>query len=207
MFENLSKTYSDRTYKYTTMVRHKGTVIAFAMDNQRRIVYSVLDLAGDAQTSVDTTNAKSPFDNEAWAKSPTELIFPTEIAEVGFSVADQTMMPVVKKGATPAPNGTMDEIRVWRRVRSGRELRADLHQRLTGLEPGLTGYWRFDEGAGTKVFDQTATGANGTITDHGSRHGCGTHRNMAEGAARYAKLCQGFEWAGGRTRVYRLWKH
>lgn len=106
MFDNFSKTYSDRTYKYTTMVRHKGTVIAFAMDDKRRIVYSVLNLAGDAQTSVDTANDKSPFDKDAWAKSPTELIFPTELAEVGFGVADQTLMPVVK-GTTPAPVGTM----------------------------------------------------------------------------------------------------
>ena len=47
MFDNFSKTYADRTYKYTTLVRHKGTVIAFAMDDRRRIVYSVLDLTGD----------------------------------------------------------------------------------------------------------------------------------------------------------------
>jgi ACT domain-containing protein len=67
VFDHFNKTYRDRTYKFTTMVRHKGTLIAFAMDDKRRIVYSVLDLAGDAQTSVDKTNDKSPFDNQAWA--------------------------------------------------------------------------------------------------------------------------------------------
>jgi hypothetical protein len=108
VFDHFNKTYRDRTYKFTTMVRHKGTLIAFAMDDKRRIVYSVLDLAGDAQTSVDKTNDKSPFDNQAWAESPTELIFPTEIAEVGFGVADQTMMPVVKKNSTtPEAFGTL----------------------------------------------------------------------------------------------------
>jgi hypothetical protein len=42
------KTYdlstTKRPFKYTTTVRHKGTVIAFAMDDQQRIYYSVLDL-------------------------------------------------------------------------------------------------------------------------------------------------------------------
>ncbi|MFH7243138.1 MAG: hypothetical protein ACHWZW_09845 [Spirulina sp.] len=31
------KSYSDVAYQYTTLVRHKGTVIAFAMDDHRRI--------------------------------------------------------------------------------------------------------------------------------------------------------------------------
>ncbi|MCG3119888.1 MAG: hypothetical protein ALAOOOJD_02441 [bacterium] len=62
-------------------------------------------------------------------------------------------------------SGTIDEIRLWNRVRSSRELQADMHQRLTGLEPGLAGYWRFDEAEGDTVYDQTNNGANGT------RHG------------------------------------
>lgn len=108
MFENYSKIYKDQTYQYVAIARHKGTVIAFALDSRRRIFYSVLNLAGDAQTSLDTGNNKEPFDNQAWAPSPTELIFPTEIAEVGFGVADQTMMPVVKGASLqPEPFGTL----------------------------------------------------------------------------------------------------
>ena len=34
---NLTKVYSDRKYVFTTTVRHQGTTIAFAMDDQRRI--------------------------------------------------------------------------------------------------------------------------------------------------------------------------
>ena len=41
---SLAKVYSDRKHVYTTTVRHQGTTIAFAMDDQRRIRYSVLDL-------------------------------------------------------------------------------------------------------------------------------------------------------------------
>lgn len=39
------KIYSDRTYTRTTMVRHQGTALAFAVDDRRRIVYTVLDLS------------------------------------------------------------------------------------------------------------------------------------------------------------------
>jgi len=36
--------------------------------------------------------------------------------------------------------------------------------RLVGDEAGLLGYWRFDEGGGTQVFDQTANAPHGTIS-------------------------------------------
>jgi hypothetical protein len=98
MLNAFIKTYSNRTYKHVTMVRHKGTVIAFALDSERRIFYSVLDL--------ENTQIKSPLDVNYWLGNPKELIFPNEIAEVGVGVADQTMLPVVKKGSrTPVAPG------------------------------------------------------------------------------------------------------
>ena len=99
MLNNFIKSYSDRTYKYTTSVRHKGALIAFAMDDRRRIVYALLDLQPSPQTSAEAANARSPFDKDSWSPSPQELIFPNEIAEVGFGVADQTMLPVYKKNS------------------------------------------------------------------------------------------------------------
>jgi len=59
--------------------------------------------------------------------------------------------------------GTIDEIRLWNRVRSSREIQAEQNQRLTGLEPGLAAYWRFDEAGGDTVFDQTDNGADGML--------------------------------------------
>ncbi len=98
MLNTFIKTYSNRSYKHVTMVRHKGTVIAFALDSERRIFYSVLDL--------ENTEIKSPLDVNYWLGNPKELFFPNEIAEVGVGVADQTLLPAVKKGSrTPAPPG------------------------------------------------------------------------------------------------------
>jgi hypothetical protein len=97
MIETFVKTYADREYRHATMLRHRGKLIAFAMDSSRRIYYTALDL--DNQKD-------SPFDVNHWLDKPTELIFPAEIAEVGFGVVDQTQLPAIKLGSRePAKPG------------------------------------------------------------------------------------------------------
>jgi len=59
--------------------------------------------------------------------------------------------------------GQIDELRIWNKARSGTEIHQDLSKRLTGSEPGLVGYWSFDEGSGQFVFDESPTGNNGTL--------------------------------------------
>ena len=59
--------------------------------------------------------------------------------------------------------GQIDEVRVWSRARSADEIKADMHHQLEGNEPGLVGYWRFDEGEGSIVHDRTANANHGTI--------------------------------------------
>ncbi|MDJ0518619.1 MAG: hypothetical protein QNJ74_20965 [Trichodesmium sp. MO_231.B1] len=61
--EKLKKTYADRSYKHTEMVTHKGTPIAFAMDDRRRLFYAVLDLN-------DTEGNKGEFDVAYWPENP-----------------------------------------------------------------------------------------------------------------------------------------
>ena len=98
VLSNLTKTYAGKTYKHTTLLRHKGTLIAFTMDDQRRIHYAVLDQ--------NPANAQSPLDVSYWPGGPTELIFPNEIAETGFGIADQTLLPAYQNGSpTPVKPG------------------------------------------------------------------------------------------------------
>lgn len=88
-----TKTYSlpvsQATFKYTTIVRHKGTVIAFAMDNHQRIYYSVLDF--------EREGVQTPLDSQYWDEKPQQLRFPSELAETGYSVAGVQTMPMVRK--------------------------------------------------------------------------------------------------------------
>jgi hypothetical protein len=68
---------------------------------------------------------------------------------------------------TPAGSsfqGIIDEIRLWNRPRLQSELKSDRHVRLTGLEPGLVGYWRFDEASGDTIYDQNNNAVNGALS-------------------------------------------
>lgn len=59
--------------------------------------------------------------------------------------------------------GTISELRIWSVARTLEEIRRDIDRRLTGGEPGLAGYWPFDEGEGQVVRDASPAGHNGYL--------------------------------------------
>ncbi len=93
---NFTKTYdlsaTKRDFTYTTMVRHQGTVIAFAMDNQQQIYYTVLDM--EQASAIDTLDA------DCWTIEPQRLPFPKEIAQIGYGAAGVHAMPAVRTEGT-----------------------------------------------------------------------------------------------------------
>lgn len=100
------KTYNlpavQAAFKYTTLVRHKGTVIAFAMDDHQRMYYSVLNF--------EREGVKSALDSQYWDEKPQELRFPEELAQVGYSAAGVQKMPILRKnGAIASPTETLDD--------------------------------------------------------------------------------------------------
>jgi large repetitive protein len=54
-------------------------------------------------------------------------------------------------------NGYMDEMRVWNVARSAADIASTMNHTLVGNETGLTGYWKFDEGTGTRVADSVTS--------------------------------------------------
>ncbi|MBX3744968.1 MAG: hypothetical protein KF833_06625 [Verrucomicrobiae bacterium] len=54
--------------------------------------------------------------------------------------------------------GFMDEVRVWNHARSAGEIRDNLARTLTGYEPGLLTYYRFDEPDGDVVLNRGMSG-------------------------------------------------
>lgn len=68
----------------------------------------------------------------------------------------------------PLMEGSLDELRIWKRARSQAELKADQHRRLIGYEDGLIAYWRLDEGQGKIIHDQTDNAYHGTLQGKGS---------------------------------------
>jgi hypothetical protein len=71
------------------------------------------------------------------------------------------------KAGTPGREfkGAIDEVRIWSVGRSLVEIMADSGRKLTGFEPALRGYWRFDEAAAdsAKALDETYFGADGVL--------------------------------------------
>jgi hypothetical protein len=51
--------------------------------------------------------------------------------------------------------GVVDELRIWGSPGSASAIQANMHTSLTGSEPGLFGYYRFDEGAGSVAHDSS----------------------------------------------------
>jgi hypothetical protein len=56
--------------------------------------------------------------------------------------------------------GLLDEFRIWNVARTGDQILMNMNHSLTGNEPGLVAYWRFNEGNGNLTQDATGGAAN-----------------------------------------------
>ena len=59
-------------------------------------------------------------------------------------------------------NGVIDEVSLWKTALTQGEIQDVMNGSLTGNEPGLEGYWRFDD-QGAMATDYTSNGFDGTI--------------------------------------------
>ncbi len=61
--------------------------------------------------------------------------------------------------------GMMDEVSTWNVALSQSDITKMQTQTLSGTEPGLTGYWNFDENTGNIAVDHSGNGHDGTLTN------------------------------------------
>ncbi len=61
-------------------------------------------------------------------------------------------------------DGLIRDVRFWSDIRTAAEILANMDDVLDGDEAGLVGYWRFDEGSGSTLDDETSNGNDGIIT-------------------------------------------
>ncbi len=78
-------------------------------------------------------------------------------------LTDTTQASVLTIGV--GANIVLDDFRVWNYARTEEEIQADMNRELFGVEAGLVGYWRFNEGEGTTAYDMSLYENHGTITD------------------------------------------
>ena len=85
-----------------------------------------------------------------------------EVFVPAYVAMENLAAPLVIGRESPSWNqygGGLDELRLWHVARTVTEIQTGLATELTGTEPGLVAYWRFNEGVGT-----TATDAAGSHT-------------------------------------------
>lgn len=87
----------------------------------------------------------------------------------GVLEAQKTGMTPLTQGSrslvlgSQAVNEDLDEVRIWNVARTADEIRTNMNRSLTGDEPGLLAYWRFDEGAGASAVDSSTNHHNAAI--------------------------------------------
>jgi Concanavalin A-like lectin/glucanases superfamily/DnaJ domain len=59
--------------------------------------------------------------------------------------------------------GFISEVKIWKTARSQVQIQADMSSSLVGTEPGLQGYWHFNDGAGEIAADSSGHGFSGTL--------------------------------------------
>jgi Concanavalin A-like lectin/glucanases superfamily len=88
-------------------------------------------------------------------------------ANVTGSTASLNAPPSIDFGGNTIDNryfkGMIDEVRIWNVARTAADIQATMRVRLVGNEPGLVGYYRFDEGSGVTAVDSSPSGNAGSL--------------------------------------------
>lgn len=97
--------------------------------------------------------------------------------------------------------GEVDELRIWDRARTQEEIADSMYVKLAGDEPGLVGYWDFDDDTGTTITDRTGNAEDGTL--HGN-----AVLVPSDAPVGFEPLPAptGFRTHGGENEVTLLWK-
>jgi hypothetical protein len=84
----------------------------------------------------------------------TSSVLSGDLSNVGFLVIGTW---------TTSFRGYIDEVRVWDHSRLPTDIADDHDQVLVGNEPGLVGYWRFNEGTGQVAGDSSTRSNDGKL--------------------------------------------
>ena len=74
--------------------------------------------------------------------------------------------------------GYMDEVRIWKTVRTANEIRTNMCRKLTGAEANLISYYNFNDGTGLTLSNKVTGAESGTL-----KNMSGTTEWQASGAA------------------------
>ena len=76
--------------------------------------------------------------------------------------------PNAPSGAWYGFRGQIDEFKIWSEVRTVSQIQTDMSTSMSGAEPGLEAYYRFDDGGGTTAYDATSNHRDASLGTSGS---------------------------------------
>ena len=149
--------------------------ITVSITGNGAVKWSHQPIAGDAGTEITTVNTYAGPGEEwhhlavVYADSNLSMSMYIDGFLVGentttASIDDQVELIIGKQGPREPDNyyqGRLDDFRMWNIPRKWDDLRNMMDITLSGEEPGLVAYWKFDEGDGETVFDLTSANLDG----------------------------------------------
>jgi hypothetical protein len=66
-------------------------------------------------------------------------------------------------------SGALDELRIWNKSKSVKEIQDDMHKTLTGHESGLVAYYQFNETSGNTTLDYSLNDHTGYLINYPTR--------------------------------------
>lgn len=137
------------------------------------------EMTGKVAFDVNNLNNAILTDNDLWSifspSASLTLLVDGEVqedvvalrpADVGGYGAEQFTVGALKlaNGSFGSGlRGQLDEVRIWNKAKTAEEISDDAQRTLFGSEEGLAGYWKFDNGSGTTIDDETGRANDGTL--------------------------------------------
>ena len=86
------------------------------------------------------------------------------VYSIGTSAATGFYIGKSKLGLAYHLNGKIDEVRAWSKALTTSEIQNNMCVKLSGSNSNLEGYWRFDEGEGSSVADDSPNTNTGSVS-------------------------------------------
>jgi len=157
----------------------KGSAEGMTFMNDSPIVYDVWQ---HVAVTCDVAAKKITYYYNGKEQDIWDLDYPPYIPPINLTSASSRS----EEGKNPYA-GTVDEIRIWNKVRTSAEIKSSMCTELTGTESGLVAYYQFNQGV--------ANGENTTINtlnDKTSNHFDGTLHNFGLNATATSNWVNGF---------------
>lgn len=155
---NLFFEYGDGRGDQSSAYRKGKSVPLSNIENRWINVTAVVKSGNDIQLFANGENIGGSYTGST--SFPMASNYPGDVAKIGSFFTNSV---------THRFKGAIDDVRIWNRALTEQEIRASMCRRLTASEPGLIGYWNFDETGGDIVLDESPHAYNGTLKGNPQR--------------------------------------